>query len=254
VYEVGKPTDGSSGAVTLDSERLFPSFQAGRVIPTCVGLEIVFKLDTIVFKLDTDMSRYSMASALFPKARRAVLGLLFGLPDRAFYLREIARMTGLSVRPVQRELARLSGAGILSRTRQGRQVYFQADPGCPLYQELRGIVTKAIGAAEALRQALSAMAERVDVAFIYGSVATGREGRASDLDLMVIGEVSFGEVVSAIRHVEKVLARPVNPTVYPTQEFQSKLRKGHHFLSSVVTADKVFVLGGEDELAALQTE
>ncbi len=188
-----------------------------------------------------------VASALLPKSRRAVLGLLYGRPDRAFYLREVIRLTGLGVGHVQRELTRLAGAGIILRREQGRHVYFQANEQCPIYTELRGIVTKTVGAVAVLREALAPVADRIVVAFIYGSVARGDEKQASDLDVMVIGDVTFAEVVDAIRTAEPKLHRNIHATVYPVDEFTRKLAARHHFLTTVTKCDKVFVVGGIDE-------
>ncbi len=201
------------------------------------------------------MSSYDPVSqALFPKARSAILGLLFSRPDRGFYLREIISLTGLGVGHVQRELRRLSLGGILRRSRQGRHVYFQADERSPVYEELRALVAKTVGAVGLLGQALAPLSDRIAIAFIYGSVARGEERSESDLDLMVIGDVSFAEVVSAIRAIESQAGRAINPTVFPPEELRAKLAGGHHFLNSVMRREKLFVVGNEDELGSLLEE
>lgn len=192
-----------------------------------------------------------IASSLFPKSRRAILGLLHSRPDRAFYLREIVDLTGLGVGHVQRELRRLTEGGIILRRPQGRHVYFQANQQCPVYAELRGLVTKTVGAAGVLREALAPLANRILAAFVYGSVARGEEQAVSDLDVMVIGDVTFAEVVDAVRSAEPTVCRNVNPTVYPPDEFFRKLAARHHFLTSVLKADKVPVIGDVNELEHL---
>jgi predicted nucleotidyltransferase len=193
----------------------------------------------------------SLASTLFPKSRRMVFGLLMSHPDRAFYLREIAELTHLGIGHLQRELNRLVAAGIIRRFKRGRHVYFQADPACPVFDELRGIVIKTIGIAESLRQALLPLRDRIHTAFIFGSVARKEEHSASDVDLMVIGEVSLADVVDVIRDAEQRIARPVNPTVYPPQEFAAKLAAGHHFVTKVAEREKLILIGDESDLAAL---
>jgi predicted nucleotidyltransferase len=192
-----------------------------------------------------------VASSLFPKSRRAVLGLLYGQPDRAFYLREVVDLTGLGVGHVQRELKRLAEAGIIVRSEQGRHVYFQANEHCPVYAELRGIVTKTVGAVAVVREALAPLADRIVAAYVYGSVARGEEQQASDLDVMIIGDVTFSEVVDAVRTAEPKLHRNINPTVYPVDEFSQKLAARHHFITTVMQRDKVFVVGDEDEFRRL---
>ncbi len=196
----------------------------------------------------------TLASTLFPKSRRMVLGLLMSHPDRAFYLREIAEITHLGVGHLQRELNRLVAVGILRRSKRGRHVYFQADPACPVFDELRGIVIKTIGVVDSLRQALLPLRERIRAAFIFGSIARGDEHAASDVDLMVIGDVSLADVVDVIRTAEQCIARPVNPTVYPPGEFAAKLAAGHHFVTKVVQHEKLMLMGDESDIAALSRE
>ncbi len=195
-----------------------------------------------------------LASSLFPVSRQEVLALLYSHPDRAFYLREVAEIAGVGMGQVQRELKRLSDSGIIRRFRRGRHVFFQASPACPIYEELRGLVLKTVGAASVLATALDPLSDKIVVALIYGSLARGEERRASDVDLMVIGEVSFAEVVGVIADAESQLRREVNPTVYPPREFAKELAAGNHFLTSVMKQPKVFVLGGDHELGTLASE
>ncbi len=187
-----------------------------------------------------------IGEALFPASRREVLHLLYGHVDRAFYVREIVQRIGLGYGHVQRELARLHGGGILTRKEQGRHVYFQANRECPIFEDLRALVTKTVGAAGRLRAALFPLAASIDLAFIYGSVARGEATEASDLDVLVIGDVSLAEIVRALREVEGDLGREVIPTVYSPAEAQAKA--GGHFLESVVRGERVFILGEERDL------
>lgn len=198
--------------------------------------------------------RDSVADSLFPKARQAILGLLYGQPDRAFYLREIVQLTGLGIGHVQRELERLSRGEIIQRSRQGRHVYFKAYERCPIFEELRGLVTKTVGCLDILRNALAPLSSSITAAFVFGSVARGEERNKSDLDLMVIGDVSFTAVVEAVRNAESALRREINPTLYPPGEFRAKLAAGHHFLVSVLKGEKIFVLGDDHELGNLLQE
>jgi predicted nucleotidyltransferase len=193
----------------------------------------------------------SLSFALFPKSRGKILGLIFGSSDRAFYLREVVERTGLAIGQVQRELARLSDAGLVRRFRQGRHVYFQANDRCPIYHELRGIVAKTVGAVNVIGNALTPLADQITVAFLFGSVARQEETRNSDLDLMVIGDSTFASVVAAIRPAEPVLQREIHPTVYPVREFVGKFREGNHFVQSVAKSEKMFLLGSNDELREL---
>ena len=184
----------------------------------------------------------------------AVLGLLYGHPDERYYLRRVAVLSGLGVGHAQRELGRLAAAGILRREERDRHVYFQANAACPIFEELRGIVAKTLGAVGTLRQALVPLRDRIGVAFVFGSVARGQENAASDLDVMVIGPATFYEVSAAMTVAEKTLLRAINLTVYTVAEFSAKIRAGNHFLNAVAAGEKLFVLGDEHELAALSAK
>jgi predicted nucleotidyltransferase len=193
-----------------------------------------------------------IGAALFGATRQAVLRLLFGHADRRFYQRQIIRSLQLGSGAVQRELEQLVASGILTRTTEGRQTYFQANRGCPVFEELRGLVRKTFGVAQVLQDGLSAVAGRVRIAFIYGSVAAGSERADSDVDVMVIGDrLSLDDVVGALGESQRELAREVNPSVYRTEEFCRKLAQGQHFLVSVVSGPKIFLVGDENELGGL---
>jgi len=190
-----------------------------------------------------------LSQTLFGAARRAVLALLYGHADEEFYLRQVVRMTGMGVGPVQREVRALVQAGIIRRRVNGHQVYFRANPDCAIFAELRSIVTKTIGAGDELRAALQPLEDGIRVAFIYGSVARGSETGRSDIDLMVIGSVAFAAVSDAITPAQERLNREINVTVYPVHEFRKKAKTGHHFVSEVLKGDKTFLIGDRNELS-----
>jgi predicted nucleotidyltransferase len=192
-----------------------------------------------------------LGQTLFAGNRRAILALLYGHPDEEFYLRQVVRAVDGGVGAVQRELGRLTKAGILRRTVRGHQVYFRANADCPVFTELMSIVAKTAGAAEILRTALASLGRRIRVAWVYGSVARLQQRANSDVDLLVVGDAPFRQVVAALADAQAKLGREVNPTVYPPEEFLDKLSAGHHFLQSVLKREKIFLIGDERELARL---
>jgi len=189
--------------------------------------------------------------SLFGKTRQALLSLLYSRADEAHLQESLIRLAALGRGTVQRELEFLARAGVVQRTVRGRQVYFQANPESPIYAELRGLVVKTAGVAAALRAVLGPLAERIRVAFIYGSVAKGEERRASDVDVMVIGEVSFAETSEALGGAQKSIGREVNPSVYAPGDFRAKLAAKHHFLRAVLKGEKIYLIGDDRELARL---
>jgi len=188
---------------------------------------------------------------LFGKTRQTLLALLYTRADEEHLQESLIQLAGLGRGTVQRELEFLERAGVVRRTLRGRQVYFQANRDSPIYAELRGLVVKTAGVADALRATLAALAGRIRVAFVYGSVARGSERRASDVDLMVIGEASFAEVSDALGRVQEAIGREVNPSVYAPADFRAKVAAKQHFLSTVLKDEKIFLIGDAHELGRL---
>ena len=192
-----------------------------------------------------------ISSVLFGKTRRALLSILFRHADVSFYMMQLVRAAGAGKGAVQRDLELLSKAGIISREKIGRQIFYQANRQCPIYEELRQMIIKTMGYADVLKSGLETIQDKIKIAFIYGSVAKAGESKGSDVDIMVIGGASFSEVVSAIQSSQTELKREVNPTVYPVQEFIEKINTKHHFIEQVLSEPRIFLIGDEDELSGL---
>lgn len=163
----------------------------------------------------------------------------------------IVKTTGLGMGVVHRELKNLTAAGILNRFANGQEVYYRANKDCPIFEELKNLVMKTFGLVDVLKTTLIPLADKISAAFIYGSFAKGTQNHASDVDVIVIGSVKFTEVVGALLPAQEKLRREINPTVYPPDEFRSKVAAKHHFLSSVLKGEKIFLIGSEHELGKL---
>jgi predicted nucleotidyltransferase len=199
----------------------------------------------------TSSANNNLSNILFGKARQAILTLLYSHVDEAFYLRQIVRTTGIGLGPAQRELKQLMDAEIIIRNVQGKQVYYSANKKGPIFNELRNIVMKTFGAADVIRQSLETVADKIRVAFIFGSVARSTDGRGSDIDLIIIGKVTFGDAVSSLSQAQEILKREINPVVYSVAEFKKRVGEKHFFITDVLEGDKIFITGDEDELGRL---
>jgi uncharacterized protein len=191
----------------------------------------------------------SISDALFGKTRQAVLGLLFGQPERRFYLRELVAASGGSASQVQKELARLTEAGLAVREPGGRQVWFHANPHSPVFGELKSLMSKTAGIADALRAALEPFARRIRIAFVYGSVARGEHDAASDVDVLVVGTVRPSALAQAKIALGTRLGRPVQFVVLSTDELKDRLAERDHFTTSLLRQAKIWLVGSESDLA-----
>ena len=190
----------------------------------------------------------SLSSILFKDYRRRVLGLLLLHPDKSYHVREIARLTETVAGTLHKELARLAAAGILKKETSGNQVLYSADPNCPIYPELASILRKTSGIADVLREALAPIADRIKFAFVFGSMATGEETSGSDVDVMLIGDISFSEAVNALYSAQKSIHREINPKVYSHGEWKKLVKSKDAFIKNVLAAPKIFLTGGADDL------
>jgi predicted nucleotidyltransferase len=194
--------------------------------------------------------RSGLASALFTPVQQRVLGLLFAQPQRRFQSAEIIRLAGSGTGAVHRQLQRLAATGLVLVTREGNRKYYQANRDAPVYPELHGLVIKTVGVVEPLRVALAPLADRILVAFVFGSVAKGSDHARSDLDLLVLGDrLAYTDVYTALQEAEARLARPVNPTVMSPAEWKRKRARRDSFVARVAAQPKLFVTGSEDAIA-----
>lgn len=188
-----------------------------------------------------------LSDALFTETQQRVLGLLYGQPEKSFYTKEILRLTGMGVATIKRELDRMLAAGILHMRRVGNQHHYQANPACPIYNELLIIVKKTLGLTGVIRAALAPLAEQVTWAFVFGSMASGKETAGSDIDLMIIGEVGFSEVVNALYPIQETLGREVNPKIFRPHEWKDRLKNNDVFVREVMAQPRMDVLREEHE-------
>ncbi len=189
-----------------------------------------------------------LVAALFGRTRRNVLALLFGQPERTFYLREIAVRSGTGMSQVQKELAQLAAAGLVLRERRANQVHFRANPAAPIYAELQAIVTKTFGVADVLKALLAPHAARLRAAFIYGSIAKGAADARSDVDLLWVGTLRPSGIAVPLAEAERRLGRRVSIVAYAPDEFARLAAERNHFLASVLQGPKIWLVGNEATL------
>ncbi len=191
----------------------------------------------------------SASNLLFPNQyRRRVLSLLLMNPQKWLHLRELARLTASSPGTLKKELDALTTAGLLNTQRMGNQIQFSANVEHPVFPELSGLIRKTTGLHDVLASALLPLAEWVEVAFVFGSIAKATETSRSDVDVMVIGQASFGQVVNALFDAQTTLAREINPKVMTRAEWQTKRVDHNPFVQELMDKPKIFIVGAEHDL------
>lgn len=196
------------------------------------------------------MENISLGHVLFPlQYRRRVLAVLWMRAGQWFHLRELERLTAsASVGSLKKELDLLVGVGLLKVQKVGNQTQFCANADHPVYPELLGLVRKSIGLVDVIQAALAPLGDRIQVAFVYGSVAEGSEGPRSDVDVMVLGDAGFGEVVNALYDSQATLGREVNPKVMSLAEWHSRKLAADSFVKDLLGKPRLLVMGAGDEL------
>ena len=193
----------------------------------------------------------NLSDALFTATQQRVLGCLFGQPGRSFSISELIQTTGAGSGAVQRELARLSGSGLLSVEQLGKQKLYRANPDSPIHDELVAIVRKTFGLAMPLREALAPLADHLHAAFVYGSVAKGRDTASSDIDLMLVSDaLTYADAMAALHPLMERLGREINPTLYTRAELRKRIAEGNSFVTRVLAQPRLWLFGNDDALAA----
>jgi len=189
---------------------------------------------------------------LTSRVRVKLLTLFITHPAEAFYIRQIARITGETYNNVRLELKNLSELGLILEERHANAIYYKVNGEHFLFPELKLLILKTEAIGDKLREAISPL-EDIRVAFIYGSTAKGTEFASSDIDLMVIGEVDLDTLHKTIDTMEEELGRTVNYTLFGVEEWRGRVRKRNPFVMDVLTHEKVFLVGDENDLSAVGT-
>jgi DNA-binding transcriptional ArsR family regulator len=190
-----------------------------------------------------------LADILSSRVRAEIFRLLFGLNEKELHLREIERQVALSLGTIRQDLQKLVKLDLVKSRRDGNRLYYQANTDHPLYSDIRNLVLKTGGLVEIFRSALDQ--EGIDVAFIFGSLASSKERAASDVDLMVIGAIGLRTLSGWLAGVDEQIGREINPHTLNPGEFRRRKQEGDHFLANVLDSPKLFIIGNENDLEAM---
>lgn len=186
----------------------------------------------------------SISKALFSDSQSRVFRWVFGQPERGYHLNELRRLTGLGSASLQRELGKLATAGLVRSEKVGNLRRFQANTESPVYEELAALTRKTLGAQPLLQEALAPMKEKLDLAFVYGSIAKGTDTAKSDVDVMVVGDdLLLSDVLKLLLPVEAQLGRKINPTLFTPAEYKRRRAQKDSFLNRVLAQPVIPLIG-----------
>ena len=186
---------------------------------------------------------------LFTKTQRRILSLLFGNPSRRYYGNEIIKLAGVGTGSARNFLDGLVSSGLVTKTKEGQQIYYQASDKTPIFEELRGIVLKTFGTADFLKKVMKPLEKQVKFAFIFGSVAKGSNNADSDIDVGIVSESpNYSEWMKLLMPAGEKLGREITPTLYGVEEFEAKLANKNHFIERILSQPKIMLIGTENDI------
>jgi predicted nucleotidyltransferase len=185
------------------------------------------------------------------KARQRLLAYFFTNPTARRHLRDLAERLSVDPANLSKELRRLEHEGLFESEVSGRQKYFYLNRAYPLLREVRGIVTKTVGAAPLIAQSLKNI-DGIEEAYLYGSFARNQQDAGSDIDVLVIGTPRDRALAEAVRSLERHFGREINYTVLTRKEFEVRRAQKDAFLEGVWRNKRVSLLAGHEETPASQ--
>jgi len=189
--------------------------------------------------------------ALFSSTKKALLITFFQQSERKFYIRELIRLIGKGQGSVQREVQKLLKVEIIKKLEEHGRTYYKVNKKSPIYPELKMLILKTEGLVTVLQDALKPVEKDIDIAFIFGSLSRGTAQAESDVDLAVIGPISFEKVISAIRPKQNIVGREINPVVLEKNELIERHYKGDHFINELIYGEKTFIIGSQSDFKAM---
>lgn len=184
---------------------------------------------------------------LFGKTRQAVLARLFDLPESSFYLRELSRQSGISPGALQHELKQLLEADLILRVPDGNRIAYRANTEHPIYSELHKLVRKTCGLTHQIQRSLESLAGQISFAALYGSTAKRTDHAHSDIDLLIVGDVTLSQVLESVRPLETLFDREISVRIFHPDDFRQRRLENQPFLQGVLNGPLDILIGQIDD-------
>ena len=172
-------------------------------------------------------------------------------PSQEFYQSNIAKETGKALIQVQRTLKTLEQTGLISSEKRGRMIYYRAIPSHPAFEDLKKAFIKTICLGDFLREAVDKYRKKIDFAWVFGSVARGEENKESDLDIILVSNLSLKQISPIVDHLLKHLKRELNAVFIRPDDLIKKFHQNDSFIKEIISKPKIWILGDDHELERL---
>lgn len=180
------------------------------------------------------------------EVRIEILSHFFVHPGESYYIRQLEKILSKPVSNIQKELGKLEKINLLSSSVEGNQKRYIIKKDFPLYEELRNIFIKTAGLSDIVKNEFKTKKE-IELAFIYGSFASGDETSQSDVDLMVIGKISGLSINKSIKKIEKKISRVINYSIYSRKEIEKRIINNDNFIKTVLEGPIIIIIGNSDD-------
>ncbi len=191
-------------------------------------------------------------AALFPSPVVVDLLVLFlTQPNEEYYQRALSEKTGYPLAQVQYALGRIEEAGLVTKKKSGNRLYYKAQHTHPAFEDLKQAFLKTVALGDIIRESLKPLENRIQIAFVYGSMATGEDRVDSDIDLFILGEASLKDIAPTMADLSEKLKREVNPVSYTLETFMERLKSQNRFAQELLDTRKIWLIGTEDEFKRL---
>lgn len=177
-----------------------------------------------------------------------LLALLYLRPGRTWRLNELAEHARYSVSATHSELDRLATAGLVRVERAGRTGLYGAATESPLFEPLHQLIERTLGVEARLREDIRQL-EGVEAAAIFGSWARGEASESSDIDVIVVGNVSQRNAVAATQMAGELSGREINVFVIDANDLRSQRQQEEPFIANVLNGPLTDLIGNVKEVA-----
>ncbi len=157
------------------------------------------------------------------KTKINILVKLFLNPAMKAYLRELAGEFNVSSNSVRTELNTLARHKLLLAEREGRNVWYKANPDHPLFPEITSIVRKMTGIDGMVTSIIKRLGN-LEAAYLTGDYARGKDSGV--IDLILIGRVRRTQLEDITAKTERYIERKIRPLVLSAEEFAALAEKG----------------------------